>query len=254
MLTTKQQKKWIGLLLILLLLIGTVGCSRVEPGEEAEESVSEIEETAADTETDEEFPDVPDEWHVFEYDGVKYDLWDISELVNGVSEWGKIGKYVIAEGHVNPNMCVYAVIDTEIQTVVHHFSGTVPAYHSNDINTLVYAYWNNVVAYNGTTLAAYGLQNGEYIDSLAYTEDKSCIEVTIEGVQGTRTEIITLISFDAGSYFSNIPAEWSQRLFWQRIRGTSDYMYFCNYRGANSTLDGLKKDPPTRFSIYHVNS
>lgn len=259
MLTTKQQNKWIGLLLILLLLLSAAGCSRVDPGTETSEPTGETmetEETAntKETESDETQPEVPDEWHIFEYDGVKYDFWNISELVNGVSEWGHIGKYVIAEGHVNPNMCVYAVIDTETQTMVHHFAGTVPTYHSDDINTLVYAYWNNVVAYDGTTLAAYGLQNGEYIDSLSYTEDKSCVEVVIEGTQNSRTEIVNLIPFDAEAFFADIPAEWSQRLFWHQIRGTADYMYFCNYRGVNSTLDGLKKDPPTRFSIYHVNS
>jgi len=102
MLTTKRQNKWIGLLLILLLLLSAAGCSRVDPGTETSEPTGETmetEETAntKETESDETQPEVPDEWHIFEYDGVKYDLWDISELVNGVSEWGHIGKYVIAE-------------------------------------------------------------------------------------------------------------------------------------------------------------
>ncbi|MBQ9922187.1 MAG: hypothetical protein IJO52_08365, partial [Clostridia bacterium] len=60
--------------------------------------------------------------------------------------------------------------------------------------------------------------------------------------------------FDAESFFAHIPAEWSQRLFWHQIRGSSDYMYFCNHRTINDSWTGFTKDPPKSFSVYHVDS
>lgn len=60
--------------------------------------------------------------------------------------------------------------------------------------------------------------------------------------------------FDAESFFAHIPAEWSQRLFWHQIHGSSDYMYFCNHRTINDSWTGFTKDPPKSFSVYHVDS
>ncbi|MBE6570260.1 MAG: hypothetical protein E7658_08620 [Ruminococcaceae bacterium] len=253
-----KKSKWKNILLTILLIVCLTGCSDdpVPDNSDTETSVSTetLPNDTTETESSETTPEVPEEWHVFEYDGVKYDFWEISPLVNGVFEWGHIGDHVIAAGHVNPNISVYAVINPETKTIENHFGGSALTCHSDDIRTLVYARWNNVMAYDGTTLASLGLQNGEYIDSIAYTDDKSCIEVRIEGIQNSRTEMINLIPFDAESGFADIPAEWSQRLFWHQIRGSADYMYFFNRRTVNSTLNGYTKDPPKQFSIYHINS
>jgi len=258
------MKKAFVLCLALSLALLFAGCRDMTPGEDTTAPDTTDTTAPAPAQTSEIPPEettapeapftVPDECHILEHDGVKYDLWEISTLVNSVWSRGQLGKYVIAEGHVNPNMCVYAVIDTEAQAIVHDFSGTVPTWHSDDIHTIVYAHRNSVMAYDGTVLAELTLRAGEYIYNLAYTEDLLYIEATISGIGDPRTEIIDLGLFDAERFFSSIPAEWSQRLFWHRIRGSDDYLYFCNHRGANSTLDGYKKDPPTRFSIYHVNS
>ncbi len=138
----------------------------------------------SDTENgDTSVSDVSDDyshWYTFEYDGVKYDLSQISPGINGVWEWGHIGKYVIAEGHVSPYNSIYAVINTETAQIEHHFAGVLPTYHSDDINTIVYAFWNSICAYDGTVLAVLELNEFEEIYALSYSEDKAQIEVTVK--------------------------------------------------------------------------
>lgn len=118
-------------------------------------------------------------WQIFEYDGVEYDLSEIYSGVNGVSKWGEIGKYIIAEGHVNPYNSIYAVINTETKSMEHSFAGSAPTYYDGDINTIVYAFWNTVKKYDGSVLAELSFAQGEYISELAYIENGELIKVTI---------------------------------------------------------------------------
>lgn len=129
-------------------------------------------------------------WYTFVYDGAKYDLSEIYPAVNGVWEGPHIGKYVIAVGHCSPDNSGYAVINTETQKIDHHFAGGALAYHSDDITTIVYAFWNNVYALDGTVLATLELADGEYIRELKYTEDFQKINVTIVNEDGERSIII----------------------------------------------------------------
>ena len=131
-------------------------------------------------------------WYTFEYEGVKYDLSEIFTGIMGVEEGPHIGKYVIAVGHINPDNSGYAVINTETKKIEHHFGGSAPTYHSDDINTIVYAFWNNVCALDGTVLATLELADGEYIRELTYTDDFQKIEVTISNENDDRTEAVLL--------------------------------------------------------------
>ncbi|MBQ2767703.1 MAG: hypothetical protein IJF49_06455 [Clostridia bacterium] len=209
-----KKNRWTCLLLLLALTVAAVGCTNAtitdNDGKETEETADNTTDTHAfETDPPESSADVPEQWHVFEYDGIKYDLWEISSLVNAVSEWRHIGKYVIAEGHVNPHNSIFAVINTETQTIEHHFSGSVPTCHSDDINTLVYAFWNNVLAYDGTLLASMTMQNGEYIRELAYSDDKTQIIVSIETSDSMQTEIIDLKPSDDNPGMTEYIAELS---------------------------------------------
>jgi len=243
-------------MLIALMVFVLSGCSRAPMETETRESLSEINrvEYTAAIESSDIQTEVPEQWHIFEYDGVKYDLWELSPLVNGVSEYGHVGKYVIAEGHINPNNSIFAVIDTEKQTIENHFAGTVPTYCNEDVNTIVYAYWGTVQSFDGTNLIEIDLKDGEYISALSYTRDNTCIDVTVESGLNPYVITIDITPFDPESFFGNIPAEWSQKLFWHQISGTNDYIYFCNLRTVNSTVTGYTDDPPKQFSVYQVNS
>lgn len=129
-------------------------------------------------------------WYTFVYDGKKYDLSELFPGVNGVEEWANIGKYVIAVGHVNPHNSAFAVINTETQKIEHHFGGSAPTHHSDDINTIVHAFWEQIIAYDGTVVATLELADGEYIRELKYTDANQKIEVTIVNEDGERTVII----------------------------------------------------------------
>ncbi len=210
MLTKKQKNRLVCLILAAALTITAVGCSFASLNEKETEQppvdsepidTDPIDTDPVDTEhidtdaVDTEQVDtggIPEEFYTFVYDGVKYDLSELYPAVNAVWEWGHIGKYVIAEGHINPNMSAFAVIDPETQKIEHHFAGCIPTCHSDDVNSIVYSYWNTVKAYDGTVLAQLELSDGEYIRSIEYTEDNTKIVVTIDAEDSPRTVTIDL--------------------------------------------------------------
>ena len=135
-------------------------------------------------------------FYTFVYDGAKYDLSKIFPGVNAVGEWERIGKYVITWGHINPYNSAFAVINTETKKIEHHFGGSAPTYHSDDINTIVYAFWEQIKTYDGTVIATLDLADGEYIRELTYSDDFQKIEVTIANENGDRTVIIDSLPHD----------------------------------------------------------
>jgi len=108
---------------------------------------------------------------VFKYDGVEYDLSKIYDGVNGVGEWGKIGNYIVAQGHINPNDSLYAVINTETKSIEHYFVGSVLTHYGDDVNTVVYARGNTFMNYAGDVLGTCG----DYITTLDYTDAQTLV-------------------------------------------------------------------------------
>lgn len=140
---------------------------------------------------------VPEQWHVFEYDGVKYDLWEIYSEVQAVSEWERVGRYVVVKGYVNANNSIFAFINTETQKIEFHLVGSVLTYHSDDISTILFAHHNfahyhTIRSLDGTLLADLELDVGEYIRELTYSEDKTQVIVTIETPDSTLTKTMNL--------------------------------------------------------------
>lgn len=109
-----------------------------------------------------------------------------------------VGDYVIAQGHVGPYNAVYGIINTKTQKAEKYISGVNLIWHSDDINTIVYSFWSDVCAYNGTVLASIdlasnGYVNTESISKLSFSDDFTQVEVEISSDDGTiRTETVNI--------------------------------------------------------------
>ncbi len=179
-----KKRRWICILLLLALTVCAVGCAD-EAITENPANTDKITDTpsdtpAAETDSPESSTLLPDSWHIFEYDGVKYDLWEIHTELQGVWEEVRIGKYVVAKAWINKDNFLFALINTETQKIEHHFVGSVFTWHSDDITTIVYARYNTIQSFDGTLFVDLVLGPGEYIRQLAYSEDKTQIIVTRE--------------------------------------------------------------------------
>jgi len=137
------------------------------------------------------FTEIPKAWHTFEYEGVTYDLSEAYAGVNGVSEWGRVGKYVIAEGHVNPRNSIYAVINTETQKIEESFAGSCLARHP-DISCCVYAFWGEIRSIGGALIETLELSPYEYISNISFTDNYKALEVTVSGDSAEETHRISL--------------------------------------------------------------
>ena len=185
---------------------------------------------------------IPKEQYCFEYQGVQYDLSKIYSEVNGIKEWGHIGKYVVAQGHINPNDSLYVLINTETQKIEHHFVAAVMTYHSEDINTIMYARGGTVASLDGKFLADIVLGPYEYIRKLEYSEDKTQIIVTIEtkdsSVRTTTFELAPVDDNTLTNEIINTPEE--QLLNYDSYDVFEDEIYLCNdvYRSDDTLTHG----------------
>ena len=110
-----------------------------------------------------------------------------------------VADYIIAEGHVGPYNSIYGIINTKELKVEKYISGVNLIWHSNDINTIVYTFWSDVCAYDGTVLASIdlasnGFANTEYISNLSFSDDFTQVKVEISSDDGTiRTETVDIL-------------------------------------------------------------
>ena len=115
------------------------------------------------------------EGHIFEYDGTAYDLSTIEYGIQGVIEYGHVGKYVIAYGHIGKNGGRFVVINTETREIERHFIGSILTFHSDDISTIVYGFVGKIYSYDGTVIAA---PEKGYISTMKYVNNFKQLEVT----------------------------------------------------------------------------
>ena len=182
---TTMKKLAAALLLLTMLAAGlsTVGCTL--PFFE--------EESCAEQESEDEVPSKASRY-TFEHNGKKYDLSKEFSGIKSVSEYGRCGNFIIVECRVNRPNKPYVIINTELEEIEDSVTGSAVAWHSHDLLTLVFAYWNEIYNYEGDFVSSFELDSNEYISKLEYSDDRETLFVTIESTytSSSRTERIPL--------------------------------------------------------------
>ncbi len=214
------MKKVFVLLFTLSLVVLLVSCqdTKMNPDDTtpstAETTEPMIEQTSESVSEETDIPEStgtePLPGYVFAYDGIEYDLREAHPSVQEVSEYGRLGKYVIVEGHTDTSNGVFAFINPETQKIETWLNGNALAYHSDDIRTVIFTYHNFANYHNfqseGTVLATLELHDGEYIRGMEYSEDKTQLIVTVETPDSTYTKTMRLKRASASreSYTSDL--------------------------------------------------
>jgi len=182
---TTMKKLAAALLLLTMLAAGlsTVGCTL--PFFE--------EESCAEQESEDEVPSKASRY-TFEHNGKKYDLSKEFSGIKSVLEYGRCGNFIIVECRVNRPNKPYVIINTELEEIEDSVTGSAVAWHSHDLLTLVFAYWNEIYNYEGDFVSSFELDSNEYISKLEYSDDRETLFVTIESTytSSSRTERIPL--------------------------------------------------------------
>ncbi len=132
---------------------------------------------------------------VFTFDGTDYEITERCPSVNALEIYDTIGEdTIIVGGHINPKVVYYGVFDTKTKTFEKDIQGGNLTFYGDDVNTIVYSLWGDILNYNGEALASYDLQEPEFISHLSYWEDGTALNVTICGADGEteRTESLVL--------------------------------------------------------------
>ena len=129
---------------------------------------------------------------VFYYQQKSYDISEREKSVNQIMSCTPVGQYIIVEGHVGPKNAVYSIYNTQTKDFGKDIIGTNLIWHDNDINAIIYSFWSDVCAYDGNVIVSFDLSSAEFIRQLAFVDNNSRIEVTVETDTGSYTEKIEL--------------------------------------------------------------
>lgn len=127
------------------------------------------------------------------YGSKTYNLSQRNNSINAITNQYQIGNYLIFEGHTGPKNGVYFIFNIVTQTFEPDLQGANLTWYGNDIRSVVYSFRSDVYAYDGTLLASFPLNEGDYINGLLYLNDPTQIEVQIMTASGdSYTELIQL--------------------------------------------------------------
>jgi hypothetical protein len=129
---------------------------------------------------------------VFHYEQNSYDISERQGLINQIMSCTPVGQYIIVKGHTGPKNAVYCIYNTETQEFEKDIIGANLIWHDNDINTAVYSFWSDICAYDGSVIASLELSSADFIKKLAFADENSRVEVTVETDAGYYTKTIEL--------------------------------------------------------------
>lgn len=136
---------------------------------------------------------------VFEYDGTAYDMRERDSMVNAVMGCIPVGEYIVIENHTGPHNLLYTVFNTRTREFEKDIAGVFLTFYNDDIHTAVYAFWNEICAYDGTVLATLDIGQYDIIRDISFSEDHTQLKVSIyeEGTneQQERVELLQLPDF-----------------------------------------------------------
>lgn len=101
-----------------------------------------------------------------------------------MTDWFPVGQYLVFQGHTGPKHNVYCIFDTVSRSFEPDLTGANLTFRGDDITTGIYSFWSDVYAYDGTLLASFDLEEGEFISRLEYSGDTAEITTHISGDGG----------------------------------------------------------------------
>ncbi len=184
-----KERQYKIILCCILMSFALSGCEDVGELKNAEEAVqlssqftsesTESVELAEATETETlEF-----DWDnktTFYYNGRAYDMRELDQGINAVNHCEKVGKYIVVDCHVGPHNGIYGIFNTETESFEKMIAGHHLTWHSDDIATAVYGFWNEIYNYDGELIAKCDI--GQYeggIRGIEFIEEDTKLKVTL---------------------------------------------------------------------------
>ncbi len=145
-------------------------------------------------------PIIPKSWQTIEYEGTTYDLSAVNDKIFRVGEPERIGKHILAKCALTSGDTVYVVINTSTHQIEHSFEGERIAYHSHDVNSIVYSSENKIYRYDGSVIYEHD-DPSEFINAIEYREGNLKLIITLQGSTRSRTVSVDLSNPTEGHIF-----------------------------------------------------
>lgn len=176
----RQTGIWI-LGAVLLALLAGCGQTQTPPSVPSSESLA----PAAPPDT------ISYEGTVFTCNGASFDLTERSPSVNSIVDCTIVSPYVIVEGHIGPKNGYYGIFNTLTGSFEQDLLGNHFIYRDDDVTTGVYAYWDEILTYDGTVVADCDLPESSLIYSLSFSEDGSAINAEIQDLSSETPRVVS---------------------------------------------------------------
>lgn len=121
----------------------------------------------------------------FYYGEQSYDVTSRVEAINSILSAAPVGDKIVIECHVGPKNGVYCIFDTVSESFETELCGNHLIWNNDDLSTAVYSFWSDVYTYDGEIIKSYDLAENEFIYDLAYSDDGTKLNVTIQCDDGT---------------------------------------------------------------------
>ena len=116
----------------------------------------------------------------FYYKGKAYDMRELDQGINAIEHCEKVGKYIIVECHVGPHNGEYGIFNTETESFEKMIAGHSLTWHSDDITTAIYGFWNEIYNYDGELIAKCDIGQEEGgIRGIEFIEENTKLKVTL---------------------------------------------------------------------------
>jgi hypothetical protein len=119
---------------------------------------------------------------VFKINGKTYDLQELGSPANAIMDAKQVGDWVVVEGHVNPHVGVYHIVNLLTDKMEYTLLGAGLTWTGEDVTTGVYSMYDEIYDFEGNVI---GKTDGAEISELSISED------------GTE---ITAVDFDGNSF------------------------------------------------------
>jgi len=158
-------------------------------------------EPVSDGQDNESVTAVPDKVLPYSYDGTTFtyrgkdfDITAYAPTANAIMDAQTVGSVVVVECHINPKNSTYLIFDAVTEDFFYELDGTNLVWHSDDITTAVYAFWDEILNYEGEVIGSIRDFNTvtDFVSDIEFVQNNKAVLVTCRKGDETVTEVFEI--------------------------------------------------------------
>ena len=130
----------------------------------------------------------------FTYAGKDFDITSYAPIANAITSAQTVGSVVVVECHINPKNSVYLIFDAVTEDFFYELDGANLVWHSDDITTAVYSFWDEILNYEGDVIGSIRDFDTvtDFISGIEFVQNNKAVLVTCRKGDDVVTEVFEI--------------------------------------------------------------